>query len=259
MRMYLRDRLSRSGLIALLEEWAQEDFARVQQPRDMAEQLSRWLSAVDAIKVSRALNAMEVVSPGMVRRGRPVDAPAMDAVIQAAKAEVLGLIAKPISPVKPLRGRVNQVPVGHVEAQPSTEPAAQIQRYVGLQKQMGTKFAVLRGQMRQWLREGPLALQQLAALDVVMEQMLDAREQRLWASLQGHLERRLANLRHRHQQGLQSSGRAGEPEGGHPEDGWLWAFEEDLQALLLAEMQARLQPITGLLEAARNQVTGQQE
>ncbi|WP_238323187.1 DUF3348 family protein [Acidovorax sp. JHL-9] len=259
MRMYLRDRLSRPGLIALLEEWAQEDFVRVQQPRDLAEQLSSWLSAVDAIKVSKALNAMELVSPGLVQRGPSVDAPAMDAVIQAAKAEVFGLITRPISPVKSLRGRVVQVPVGHVEAQPSTEPAAQIQRYVGLQKQMGTKFAILRGQMRQCLCEGSLALQQLAALDVVMEQMLDAREQRLWASLPGHLERRLANLRHRHQQGVQSSGRAGEPVDGHPEEGWLWVFEQDLQALLLAEMQVRLQPITGLLEAARNEVTGQQE
>ena len=44
-----------------------------------------------------------------------------------------------------------------------------------------------------------------------------------------------------------------------PEHGWLWAFERDMQALLTAELQTRMEPITGLLEAAQNDTTGQQE
>lgn len=252
---YLHDHLGRSGLAALLEEWTQEGFERVQQPPDIAEQLSSWLSAVDAIKLSRALNDIEVAP----QRGKPVDARAMEAIIHAAKAEVIGLMATPVSPARPMSGRAAHVAFGHAERQPPTDPAALIQRYVGLQKKMGTKLAMVRGQMRQWLREASPALRQLAVLDAVMEQMLDAREQRLWASLPAHLERRLANLQQRHQQVLQSSGEPHEHVDGNPEDDWLGVIEKNLQALLLAEMQVRLQPVMGLLEAAHNEKTGQQE
>ena len=58
---------------------------------------------------------------------------------------------------------------------------------------------------------------------------------------------------------LQTTGRADDPQRWRQSGGWLWAFEQDLQALLLAEMQARLQPIYGLLEAARNDKIGQKE
>ena len=34
--------------------------------------------------------------------------------------------------------------------------------------------------------------------------------------------------------------------------GWLFAFEQDLRALLLAELQVRLEPLAGLLEAAQS-------
>ena len=60
---------------------------------------------------------------------------------------------------------------------------------------MDTRLLALRAQVRHAIAKGRPALRQLAALDAVMEQMLGAREQRLWASLPSHLERRLA---HRH-------------------------------------------------------------
>jgi hypothetical protein len=34
--------------------------------------------------------------------------------------------------------------------------------------------------------------------------------------------------------------------------GWLAAFGQELQEALLAELDARLQPVTGLIEAIRN-------
>ena len=62
-----------------------------------------------------------------------------------------------------------------------------------------------------------------------------------------------------HQQALQARGQADEPPRWRQPGGWLWAFEQDMHALLLAEMQVRMLPITGLLEAAHNEKTGQQE
>lgn len=256
--MHLQHRLNSSSLVVLLQQWTRDDCRRA-PPQDVAEQLSQWLDAMDSIRLSRALHAVGALPSEGAQLGPALDAQAMDAVFQGAKAEVMGLITAAIATAKPMRGRADHVSGNHPEPQLSTDPAALVQRYVGLQKQMDAKLAALRLHMRQWLSRGPVALRQLAALDAVMEQMLSAREQRLWASLPGHLERRLAQLHQLHQQALQASGQADEPQRWRQPGGWLWLFEQDLQALLLAEMQVRLQPITGLLEAARNEKSGQQE
>lgn len=255
--MHLQHRLNSSSLVVLLQQWTRDDCRRA-PPQDVAEQLSQWLSAVDSIKLSRALHALEALPSEGPQQGPVVDAQAMDAFFQSAKAEVMGIITAAIATAKPMRGRAEHVSGGHSEPQSSTDFAVPVQRYVGLQKQMDAKLAVLRSHMRQWLSRGSVALRQIAALDAVMEQMLSAREQRLWASLPGHLERRLAHRHQMHQQALQASGQDDEPLRWRQPGGWLWLCEQDLQALLLAEMQVRLQPITGLLEAARNEKSGQQ-
>lgn len=103
----------------------------------------------------------------------------------------------------------------------ATGPA---QRMAGLQKTLAQRLAALRAQVRQTLARGPVRLRRLAALDAVLEQMLGPREQRLWAALPGHLAQHQA-------QGPGS--------------------DADLRTLLLAEMQVRLQPVVGLVEAAR--------
>lgn len=256
--MYLHYRLNSSSLVVLLQQWTRVECERAPQ-QDVAEQLSQWLSAVDAIQLSRALHAIGAL-PSETEQQRPaVDARAMDAVFQTAKADVMELISATLAPAKPMRGRADHTPVGEPDLQGQINFADHGQRYLGLQKQMGAKLVGLRAQMRQWLSKGSPALRQIAALDAVMEQILSAREHRLWASLPGYLERRLAHWYQKHQQTLQTSGQADEPLRWRQSGGWLWAFEQDLQALLLAEMQVRLQPITGLLEAAHNEKTGQQE
>ena len=70
------------------------------------------------------------------------------------------------------------------------------------------------------------------------------------------LEKRLAALHRQHECALEQSGRTDDPQQWRKTGGWLWMFEQDLQALLLAEMQVRLQPIMGLLQAAHNEKNG---
>jgi hypothetical protein len=255
--MHLQHRLDSSSLVVLLQQWTRDDCRRA-QPQDVAEQLSQWLSAVDSIKLSRALHALEALPSEGAQQGTVVNAQAMDAFFQSAQAEVRGIITAAITTAKPMRGRAEHVSGAHSAPQPSTDLAVPVQRYVGLQKQMDAKLAALRLHMRQWLSRGSVALRQITALDAVMEQVLSARAQRLWAMLPGHLERRLAHRLQMHRQALQASGQADEPLRWRQPGGWLWFCEQDLQALLLAEMQVRLQPITGLLEAARNEQSGQQ-
>lgn len=262
--MYPLHQLNSSRLVVLLQQWAREDGERPAQPLplDVAEQLSQWLGTVDAVKLSRALHAIESLpheAGATGPQGAGLDVPALDRQVQKARTDLTALMTAGVAAPKPLRARADNTPVERPDPQADADFAAHGPRYLELQKQMDTRLLALRAQVRHALAKGPAALRQLAALDGVMEQMLGAREQRLWTSLPGYLERRLAHRQHRHQQALQTSGRADEPLRWRQPGGWLWAFEQDLQALLLAEMQVRLQPITGLLEAAHNEKTGQQE
>lgn len=263
--MYLHHRLNSSRLVVLLQQWAREDCGRAGQPpqqQDVAVQLSQWLGTVDAVQLSRALHAIESLpeSGGMVgTRGSACDAAALERFVQKAKADLTTLVTARAAAPKPLRARADNTPVEMPDPQADADFAAHGPRYLDLQKQMDTRLLAVRAQVRHTLTKGAPALRQLAALDAVMEQMLGAREQRLWASLPSHLERRLVHRHQRHQQALQTSGQADEPLRWRQPGGWLRAFEQDMQALLLAEMQVRLQPITGLLEAAHHEKTGPQE
>jgi hypothetical protein len=89
------------------------------------------------------------------------------------------------------------------------------------------------------------AMARLAAVDVVMEQVLAAREHSLLSAVPVLLEKHFARLR----QAAQAT-----PDEPHSEvqDGeWLHVFRKDMKNLLLAELDFRFQPIEGLLEALR--------
>jgi hypothetical protein len=256
--MNLHHRLNTPSLLVLLQQWTGVEHEGEAQ-QDVAQQLSQWLHAVDAIQFNRALHAIESMRSGAKQSMPEVDTRALDAVFQTAKADLMELISANIAPARAMRGRAHRAPADDSYPEAPEDFAPHIQRYLGLQKQMDVKLAALRAQVRQWLSKSTFELRQLAVMDEVMERMLGAREQRLWASLPGHLERRLAHRRHQHQQALQTSGQEDAPQRWRQPGGWLSDSEQDLQALLLAEMQVRLQPITGLLEAAHNETTGRQE
>ena len=184
------------------------------------------------------------------------DISALDKAFQRTRAEVVALIRAPVLPVRPARERADNTPVAEPDPRADSDFSALAPRYFALQKQMKTKLSALRTQMRLCLAKGSHALRQLAALDGVMEQMLGEREQRLWALLPAQLEKRLAALQREHERTLERTGQADDPQRWRKAGGWLWTFEQDLQALLLAEMQVRLQPIRGLLQAAHNDKNG---
>jgi hypothetical protein len=86
------------------------------------------------------------------------------------------------------------------------------------------------------LRAGP-RLRQLATLDAAMEQLLARREQSLLPQVVGLLARRFAELR----RGDDGSG------------GWRATFEREWRQALLAELDLRLEPVAGLVDAQRNE------
>lgn len=266
--MYSHHRLNSSALVVLLQQWTQAD-AGAPARADVAEALGQWLSTVDAVTLSRSLHAIESfapdapVAPGIVETPQTPDAgearsPALDIgalehAVQRTKAELTALASAQPAPPKPARERADNTRAQAPDPQAEAEFGFHAPRYLGLQKQFDARLLALRAQVRHGASQGPRALRQLAALDAVMEQLTAAREQRLWASLPAHLDRRLVQLRRAHQERLLALGQADDPQRWRQPGGWLHAFERDLQALLLAEMHVRLEPILGLLEAARNQ------
>jgi hypothetical protein len=217
--MTLHHRLNRSRLVFLLQQWKQGASAHAEQ-QDVAQRLSQWLGALEADRLNASLRAIEsypaqagVGGGAGVPPGQPVDAVALEQTVQRAKAELTALVAA--TAVDDLDG-----------TDPAADQALLNQRYQGVQKAFASRLKALRTLVRQQLAKGPPQLRRLAALDGVMEQMLATREPRLWASVPGHLAQRRSASAH---------------------------LSHDLRALLQAELQVRLQPIVGLVEAARNE------
>jgi hypothetical protein len=246
--MYQPDRLHHSRLVRLLQHWAQPLGA--QGRPDVAEQLSQWLSTVDAVQLSRALHALESTTPASAGGGC-VDVTALERALCGLQDELTTLLTGAPTPSKAVRERADNTPVDGPDPAAEGEFAVHAARYQSLQKQIEARIGSVRVQMRQRLASGPAALRQLAVLDTVMEQMLGAREQRLWATLPTHLEKRMASLRAGHQQRLDAAGAVDEPQHWRSPGGWLAVFEQDARALLRCEIEMRMQPLRGLLEAAR--------
>lgn len=114
----------------------------------------------------------------------------------------------------------------------ATEFPAFQRRYFAKQQAMENGIGPLRTRLRAALAARSPALARLAAVDAVMDKMLSARERSLLAGVPALLEKHFERQR--------------QAEGG------LAAFGTDVDAVLRAELEVRMQPVEGLLEALRN-------
>jgi hypothetical protein len=115
---------------------------------------------------------------------------------------------------------------------------------------METGIGNLRGRLREMLGARSPGMARLAAVDAVMERALSPRERSLLAAvpvlLAGHFER-LSQAEQQTPADTQASGDAATVTPG----AWLDVFRKDMQNVLLAELDVRLQPVEGLLAALR--------
>lgn len=115
------------------------------------------------------------------------------------------------------------------------------------QRQMETVVRTLRAQVRSQLAQGTPAQQQLATLDAAFENILVEREARLLYTVSQMLEKRFAQaLKHHLKPAAEPVAQASPAQGPLP---WLTALNHDVRSALLAELDTRLQPTLGLLEA----------
>lgn len=202
--------------------------------QDVAERLGQWLNVKETIALHTAQASVAAAGLAAARRARPVDAgalhPSLHATLQAELQRVRAVLAQSIRRRDPThRPDPND---------PDTELALFHQRLNDQQRRMEMSVDALRDHVRQQLAQAGPALAQLAALDAQMEPLFGGREQRLLAGLPAFLKVRFAALR-------REAVAPDAPQGLH----WLQVFETEFEQLLLAELDLRLQPVTGLIEA----------
>ena len=198
-----------------------------------AERLGKWLGWADAISLCALLDSGALASPGAalgvgVTAGLGVSPAAALARLQAETAQAIADDA-----------------VFAAGAQPADFQAYR-RSHATQQRTMAARVGVLREQVRATLAQHSASLRQLAALDLLMDRVVGAQERSILSTLPGWLEQRFAQLRQRHAYAL-----ADLPAGAVADSGedWRAAFGQEMQALLLAELDLRLQPVLGLIEA----------
>jgi hypothetical protein len=239
----MRTDFTGSALIRLLARLAEVDAPGSRQV--FAERLSHWLGWTDAVSLFSALN----VSAPAVASGH-AGASAEEAECMRVRTTLLGAIAEEDAPSPAIgRGRARlpappPVPVV-AEASASGDFTPFRRRYFAGQKAMEMGIGPLRERLRSALAARSPAMARLAAVDEVMEQVLAPRERTLLSAVPVMLEKRFVHLRETHAREAQADADDALPAVWHD------AFRQEMQAVLLAELDIRFQPVEGLLEALR--------
>lgn len=226
----MRSNLHRSGLVRQLAGFlpagapAPGDAAR----QDVAERLGQWLNVADAIGLSSAHAA--IAAAGRQAARAPSQPAATAATLQAELERVRAVLSQSIT-TRDTRHRPDPDDL-------DTEFAFCLQRYQDQQRRMEMSVDALRGHVRQTLAQGAPRLAQLAALDAALGEMLGGREQRLLNNLPNFLRARFMALR-------QTAAASDTPH----DLRWLLGFNAELEQTLLAELDHRLQPVVGMIEA----------
>lgn len=103
--------------------------------------------------------------------------------------------------------------------------------YASHQRDMEREVTHLQSYIRDAVGGRSKRLAQLVALDMAMGEALLSHRRKQFAALPGILEPRFVSLQ------------------SDENDNWLTQFKQDMQELLLAELEVRLQPVLGLVEA----------
>ncbi|RZL10484.1 MAG: DUF3348 family protein [Rubrivivax sp.] len=234
-------------------------------PDDFAQRLTQWFDWTHTMSLSTALSEAPVpadTEAGTSIKGTAPDDEREHARVKATLARQIDqacsgtVAARPratvVSPLAPTLGEMLDIG-GHRR------------RYVACQQAMDAQIGPWRRRLRATLSGQSPALARLATLDGLMEQVVGAQERVLLSGVPALLERRFEQLRRAHadRQAGQHAIAASDQPGLVPQAmpvptpspvsvPWLDHFRRDMNALLLAELELRLQPVEGLLDASRN-------
>ena len=218
--------------------------------QSFTERLGQWLDWTDAIALAAALNretaarplndrsaAAQTVADELVQvRNQLADAIMADGLFGSGQ--------RPVKLAKPVTGAARVV-----APEPAPEFAAYHRACMAHQRAMAAGLAPLRGRVRQALTALSPALGRLAALDAVFDEALGKRERHLLSTVPVLLQQRFERLRQAHSAtDSQAPGAPSDADRTLPAP-WLAEVARDMQQVLLAELDLRLQPIEGMVGA----------
>lgn len=204
---------------------------------DFAERLSLWVSAFDAIGLQGTVQA--------ARTAPPTDAPAPRTGMQARTVAALTDALQRVRAA--LASAIAQDPLARLGRPSDNGYAPYQQRHQELQRRMEQMVGSLREQVREGVARASPRLRELATLDAALEPVLARREQSLLPEVAVLLRRRFDALRPRGEAPVPAS-IAGD---NIPE--WQQSFANAWRQTLLAELDLRLEPVVGLIEAIGNE------
>lgn len=280
-----RTGLSGPTLIRLLTRLTDAD---VQQSRQsLSDHLSQWLGWTDAIALSAALNTSPpVIAPGARLFSSAEErecARVRTTLADAIASDTAATAAKRVAPARPPAKKL-----AAALAEDEFDYSSFRQRYLSLQHTMETSIGNLRSRLRGMVAARNGEWTRLAVVDAIMDRALLPKERALLGAIPKLLQAHFDRLRKAEEAALAQAAAATEAEA-RPQDraepgvssdaaadtkggaqapavdaaqaggpapattagAWLDTFRADMRAVLLAELDVRLQPVEGLLAALR--------
>ncbi|MFM1925142.1 MAG: hypothetical protein RIT44_948 [Pseudomonadota bacterium] len=250
-----RAHLNSSRLVRFLSENHLADAAP--SGDDVGQKLGDWLNFRQAIALHAVLNPEQpsLATAAHVRRTAAVPPEALSRHVQKVRAQLEESIMLGAPPGSGLT-RIEMPPAEWdepMDVKTAFEPYRRF--YSAHQRQMESTLQNLRAQVRSQLQKCTAPLQTLAALDAAFENILSERESMLMAKVAKLHEKRFVQAlkQHLQKQTLASATATGENGServtDHDTSAWLMPMRQALRTALLAELDTRLQPTLGLLEA----------
>ncbi len=210
---------------------------------EFAEGLGQWVHFTDAIALSSVLESGMATVPEQSPALREAAGTRLTAEFERIRAFMANSITKSCSP----KGGSTHIQLPLADPELTYAPYRRF--YEAHQRDMELSVEPLRVNLRAALAKASPRLRKLAELDFVTDKFLRARESQMLARVPVLLQKRFLAQYAVHQEQLSASGQADNPAAWMHAGGWLANFCQDLQTLLLAEADLRLQPSAGLLEA----------
>jgi hypothetical protein len=222
----------RSTLVRQLAAWQPVPEGADAPRQDVAERLGQWLNVADAI----ALHALHQALPAVRVR------PRAQGVALQAPAELQAELQR-------VRQALERAITRHDADLTEHEFAPVHQHVLDLQRHMDMRIDALRDHVRQTLSMASPPLAQLAALDASLHQLLSGREQHLLSTVPSFLKARFARVRKAADTAADPSQTETEATATTAATATATTLTADLHALLRAELDLRLQPVHGMIEA----------
>lgn len=249
-----RTNFNSSRLIRFLADLSVVDAA--EPGHAFAERLGRWLDFTDAIALFAVHNAGTAGPQSDKPSGQQsVESVAVGEEFARIRTALVNSITQSCSPtVGQTRIKLPTPVLGvPIEIAAAYEPYRRF--YLAHQRDIDLSVRPLRANVRQALSTVSPALKKLADLDAALDEILSDREGKLLAKLPLLLEMRFEQRLKTHRQMLVDTQQADSPALWMQAGGWLRGFCTELQTVLLAELDLRLQPTVGLIEAFSSEIS----